>query len=164
MVRPVVRRIPSLLLAATAFCLLAAGGSALGRDCGLHAYEAQIVRVIDGDTVVADVRLGFGLWAKGKRLRLAGIDAPELRGEDAEKGARARAVLAKELDGATVRICTLPDRKDRARTGGFGRTLAIIWREQPSGYQRNINTWMVLRGYAEPFWRPRLLRDLVHGA
>lgn len=158
-----VRRLSVAALATAALCLWASE-PAMARDCGLHAYEAEIVRVIDGDTVEADVRLGFGLWAKGKRLRLAGIDAPELRGEEARDGALAKAVLARQLSGASVRICTLPDRDGRARTGGFGRTLAIVWHRQPSGYMRNVNTWMVLRGYAEPSWQPRLLRDLLPGA
>ena len=38
----------------------------------------QITRVIDGDTVDADIDLGFDI-SLTKRIRLAGIDTPESR-------------------------------------------------------------------------------------
>lgn len=47
-----------------------------------YTYEAMIVRVTDGDTVVADVSLGFGLWMRDSKrqpmsFRLAGCNAIE---------------------------------------------------------------------------------------
>ena len=44
----------------------------------------QITRVIDGDTVDADIDLGFDI-SLTKRIRLAGIDAPESRTSDANE-------------------------------------------------------------------------------
>ena len=41
-------------------------------------YAATIVSVHDGDTVRADIDLGFGCWIKNQPLRIYGIDAPEL--------------------------------------------------------------------------------------
>ena len=46
-------------------------------DCGLYTYRGEIVRVIDGDTVVADIDLGFNVWVRDEHLRLNRIDAPE---------------------------------------------------------------------------------------
>ena len=44
-----------------------------------YNYETtEILRVIDGDTVVASVDLGFETFRK-MNIRLKGIDAPELR-------------------------------------------------------------------------------------
>ena len=45
-------------------------------SCGVYTCKAKIVRVIDGDTVVADIDLGFRTWLHGEHLRLYGIDAP----------------------------------------------------------------------------------------
>jgi micrococcal nuclease len=49
-----------------------------------YTYWASVVRVIDGDTVVLDVSLGFGLWLRASpqhpmSFRLAGCNAIELR-------------------------------------------------------------------------------------
>ncbi len=43
----------------------------------LHVYKARIIRVVDGDTLLADVDLGFQVH-KEQRLRLAGIDTPPI--------------------------------------------------------------------------------------
>jgi micrococcal nuclease len=54
-----------------------------------YQYSAEAVRVIDGDTI--DVVLDFGFSLKQKmRLRLAGIDTPELRSKDEDERARAQ--------------------------------------------------------------------------
>jgi endonuclease YncB( thermonuclease family) len=42
-----------------------------------YQYEAIVTRVIDGDTLVVQVDLGFKVWAE-KTLRLARINSPEL--------------------------------------------------------------------------------------
>jgi endonuclease YncB( thermonuclease family) len=43
----------------------------------LYTYKAYLERVIDGDTLLVTIDLGFSL-IKEQRLRLRGIDAPEL--------------------------------------------------------------------------------------
>ncbi len=42
-----------------------------------YTYEATVHRVIDGDTIVANVDLGFGLWRMAQVFRLLGINAQE---------------------------------------------------------------------------------------
>jgi micrococcal nuclease len=42
-----------------------------------YQYRAKVVRVVDGDTIVVNVDLGFKTWVE-KILRLARINAPEL--------------------------------------------------------------------------------------
>lgn len=41
-----------------------------------YNYAARVVRWVDGDTVEADVDLGFTVWVR-VRFRLYGIDTPE---------------------------------------------------------------------------------------
>ena len=43
----------------------------------LYTYQAQVERVVDGDTLAVNVDCGFGIWIRQK-LRLKGIDTPEL--------------------------------------------------------------------------------------
>ncbi len=45
----------------------------------MYLYKAKLVRVIDGDTIDLDIDLGFDVWLKKQRIRLAGIDSPECR-------------------------------------------------------------------------------------
>jgi endonuclease YncB( thermonuclease family) len=45
---------------------------------GLHTYVAILERVVDGDTLLVRVDLGFDVW-RVERIRLRGIDTPELK-------------------------------------------------------------------------------------
>jgi len=44
-----------------------------------YVYEAELERVIDGDTIDITLRLGFDVNLKKQRVRLHGIDTPESR-------------------------------------------------------------------------------------
>ena len=48
----------------------------------MYEYRCVITRVVDGDTVDVDIDLGFGVWLRDERVRLAGIDTPEKRTRD----------------------------------------------------------------------------------
>lgn len=116
-------------------------GSRLAPDCGAYLYRADIVRVIDGDTVVADIDLGFRTWRRGEHLRLYGIDAPETT---SEAGLESTKALKKHVEGKRVYICTIKaKRSEREATGSFGRFLAVIYDDG-----KNINDWMVHSGAA----------------
>ncbi len=39
---------------------------------------ARVIRVIDGDTIVADLDLGWNTWRLNQRIRLLGCDCPEM--------------------------------------------------------------------------------------
>ena len=55
----------------------------------MYEYSAVITNVYDGDTLTADVDLGFKTWAKKVKLRLAGIDTPEIRTKDPQEKIKA---------------------------------------------------------------------------
>ena len=44
----------------------------------MYEYKAQVVKVIDGDTVDVDIDLGFGIWLKDERVRIMGIDTQKV--------------------------------------------------------------------------------------
>ncbi|MEN0088347.1 MAG: thermonuclease family protein [Pseudomonadota bacterium] len=110
-------------------------------DCGFYAYKAVITQVYDGDTVTADVDLGFKTWRRDERLRLFGIDAPELRGAERPDGLKSRDALRQRLLNQQVTICTIKD-----KTGKYGRYLAEIFLDG-----ENINDWLLASGYAVPY-------------
>lgn len=59
----------------------------------MYEYIIKLNRVIDGDTIVADIDLGFDVWLKDQYIRLSGVDTPELKSKD--KLHRAAGLLAK---------------------------------------------------------------------
>lgn len=77
----------------------------------LYTYRAEVLRVVDGDTLWLKVHLAPDLWLKEK-VRLRGIDCPEL---DTPEGKTAKAhvtALLAEADEVTV-VTTKPDKYDR---------------------------------------------------
>ena len=81
------------------FCL-AAPGIAAAEDPLPGPIPAEVVRVIDGDTVAVRARIWPGHEVRVS-VRLAGVDAPELRGPDCE-AERAGAVAARDFVAALV--------------------------------------------------------------
>jgi endonuclease YncB( thermonuclease family) len=64
-------------------------------------YEATVVRCMDGDTFDANVSLGFKIWHI-IRVRLAGMNAPEMKGVDSVKGRLAKEYLESLILGKLV--------------------------------------------------------------
>lgn len=141
--RPARRILAAACLAAALAPAWSAAGS-VPAGCGLYAYRAEIVRVIDGDTVVADIDLGFGTWRRGEHLRLVGLDAPEVRGDERERGLVSAEALRTRLDGGEVVVCTRRD-----ETGKFGRYLVEIFDDAGS-----VNGWLLREGLARPLDAP----------
>ena len=91
----------------------------------MYEYKAHVLRVVDGDTVDVDIDLGFGIWLRGERVRIMGIDTPESRTSDKlEKvfGLAAKNRL-KELLGKTAILKTMVDKDGGDAKGKFGRIL-----------------------------------------
>jgi len=95
-----------------------------------YIYKIKVTRVIDGDTVDADIDLGFDTKLS-KRIRLHGIDTPETRTRDLEE--KARGLEAKEFV-----ITWLEDMADNCpiietkvdKKGKFGRILGRILNDE----------------------------------
>ena len=43
----------------------------------MYEYGIKFLRVIDGDTFVCNIDLGFGIWLNDQHCRLHGLDTPE---------------------------------------------------------------------------------------
>ena len=82
----------------------------------MYKYKAKIIRWIDGDTVLADIDLGF-FCTRQERLRLARISAHELNSETLYKRRRARSARhhAERMCpvGSVVVVETSKSKRDR---------------------------------------------------
>lgn len=87
----------------------------------LYHYKAKVVNVVDGDTIDADVDVGFRLRST-LRLRLLDVRAPEIKGPEKVKGFAVRGFVNSSLLGQEVIIRTW-------KTDDFGRWLALVYLE-----------------------------------
>lgn len=120
--------------------LLATHRSALATDF-LSEYPAQVVRVIDGDTVTVHVFPWPGVIVE-TRIRLLGVDTPELRGKCEEEKAKARA--AKKLVAELLPVGTQVQIRKVKQDKYAGRHDAEIW--LPDG--RSVTEILVAQGTA----------------
>jgi len=88
----------------------------------MYEYHARILSVYDGDTMRMDIDVGFGVTLRDQRVRLAGVDTPELRGKEREAGLNARDFVRKLVLRRTVMVQTFRD-----TTGKFGRWVVKVW-------------------------------------
>jgi micrococcal nuclease len=134
-----------LILALLAGLLLAMAGSHIYgqfQGPGLVA-EAVVVHVVDGDTVVL---------ANGQRVRLLGIDAPEMEheGKPADFLAhKSKKFLAELVQGKRVRL-----EYDRLRYDRYGRILAYLFLLDGT----NVSREMVREGLAHVYTVPPNMR------
>ncbi len=47
-----------------------------------YEYNAKVTEVVDGDTIVIDIDLGFDVMFTNQKVRLLGVDTPESRTSD----------------------------------------------------------------------------------
>jgi micrococcal nuclease len=124
--------------------LIAMGGGKM------YQYKAEILRVIDGDTVKARLDMGFHTY-KTTNLRLSGIDAPERHQKGGpEATGWLSLMLAKDSSNLSeFAPCYVEtEKKDK-----FGRWLAWIYLTEiemkKSGVGDSLNIRMVNEGLAK---------------
>ena len=115
----------------------------------MYNYNATCTRVVDGDTVDAMIDLGFGVHVK-KRIRLAGINAPESRTRDKQEkilGLAAKDRLKTIMDGADNYF-----ELESQELGKYGRVLGILHIDKLDGKavitKVCVNDCLVKEGYA----------------
>ena len=116
----------------------------------MRTYVGTVVDCYDADT--CDVAfnlhadLGFGISSTtvfADKVRLWGIDAWELRGEEKVKGKIARDWLLSQVRGRTLRVDVV-QRSGRDARGKYGRWLAVLYLGSV-----NLNDKLVELGHAE---------------
>ena len=89
----------------------------------MYEYDAEIIRVIDGDTLVALIDVGFHTHVKST-LRLYGINTPEKRTRNLEEKKRGIAASDRVVD--LLEQCNNKVRVKSHGIGKFGRCLAEV--------------------------------------
>ncbi len=124
-----------------------------------YKYDATLVRVIDGDTIilliekeyVLDIDFGFHIKDEMKlkkssvqTFRLAGINTPEITG--AEKAAGNIAKEALNSLCSRGKLSVISHGKDK-----YGRWLGTLIINLNDGSSINANEWLISEGYAKEY-------------
>ena len=118
----------------------------------MYTYKAKLLRVVDGDTCDAQIDLGFDVYVK-KRIRFAGINAPESRTRDLKEKAlglaakdRVKAILAENP------CFTL----ESTELGKYGRVLGKIYINTLDGTENLtqicLNDQLIKEGHATEYF------------
>ena len=83
-----------------------------------YVYDAKIVKVIDGDTFDFEIDLGFSIHVK-ERLRLYGVNTPEIRGSERSEGLKVKKYVTKKILNKTFEILVY-------KKGKYGRYVADL--------------------------------------
>jgi micrococcal nuclease len=94
----------------------------------MYQYKAIIQKVVDGDTLVIAIDLGLSVWIHDEKIRLYGINTPEVYGvkkgtpewEEGNKASEFVKSILKEKD--EILIQTIKDKQEK-----YGRYLGLVY-------------------------------------
>ena len=138
-----------------------------------YTYQARVVKIIDGDTIRADIMLennktdmGFSVWKeeriifKNQIIRFYGIKTSVSRTRDLEekkKGLEAKAQVIEFLESTGMWIKVYSREK-----GKSGRVLGVIFRpecqdfslaeDNPLHYKESLNYKLIQSGHATEYF------------
>ena len=112
----------------------------------MYEYKCKIARVIDGDSIILDIDLGFGLWIHGESIRLFGVDCPECRSRDKEE--KAAGIAAKKFVTRRLQLGGTYSLRTQGK-GKFGRYLGVISDEAGSVNDALIENHLAVMYYGQ---------------
>ena len=112
----------------------------------LWVYRARLVRVVDGDTIDVHIDAGFQNYRED-RLRLLGLNCPEVHGPTREAGLAATVFTADWLRLGDA-LDPWPLILETHKSDVFGRFLARVWRIVDGAC---LNDDLLAGGFAVPF-------------
>ena len=107
-------------------------------------YPITITKVYDGDTVTCDIDLGFKIKLYKQKIRLFGINTPEIRGSSREQGIISKNKLKELILDKKVKLYSIKDKK-----GKYGRWLGILCVENLDKSIINCNKILLEDGFAK---------------
>lgn len=111
-----------------------------------YIYKIKVLRVVDGDTIDAEIDLGFDICIT-KRIRLHGIDAPETRTRDKQE--KRRGLAAKKYLESVVERQHNVLYLESMDKGKYGRCIGVLFEEDFEN--TSINDEMIQEGHALPY-------------
>jgi micrococcal nuclease len=106
---------------------------------------ATVTRVIDGDTLVCDLDLGWGIWVHERRVRLAGVNCPEM---DTPEGLAAKGFVEELVREHGRRITVISHSLDK-----YGRVLGEVYLgdfTKLTGSAKGLSGLLLAAGHAVP--------------
>lgn len=122
--------------------------------------DCDLVRVIDGDTIVLRLRaeypmeVDFGFRIKDHVVhrkeaeiifRVADLDTPELRGEERPQGLEAKAAAETLLRSGSIKVLSLGEGKYG------GRWIGKVYVTQEDGEEIELAGWLIENNYGKPY-------------
>jgi len=114
----------------------------------MYDYMAQITKIIDGDTVDAIIDLGFDVKLK-RRVRLAGIDTPELNSKNPQE--RQAAKIARDYLKSLLKSKEIYLKSEKVKWDKYNRYVAYIY-VIPNEYEVTVSKIMFDKGLAKPYY------------
>lgn len=119
----------------------------MSEDRNVYYYNAEVKKIVDGDTFDIVIDLGFDTFRKG-RVRLYGVNTPESRTKNIEE--KKMGLAAKEFtdqwiteSGHKIKVETILDKNEK-----YGRILAKVWNSQG----KCLNEDIVASGLAKEYY------------
>ncbi|WP_299945378.1 thermonuclease family protein [uncultured Ruegeria sp.] len=109
-----------------------------------YIYRAHVTDVYDADTITVTVDQGFHSSMEKLKVRLFGINAPEVRGPERPEGLVSRDWLQEQILGKDIIMQTFKAGRGK---GKYGRWLANIYRSE--GDEISLNDEMINLGLAK---------------
>ena len=114
----------------------------------MYNYKISVLKVVDGDTIDAELDLGFDIKVK-KRIRFMGINAPESRTRDLEE--KARGLAAKDRVKQILENCENITVQSHG-VGKYGRCLGELFVDKVDGQEKltreSVNELLINEGHA----------------
>lgn len=102
----------------------------------MWTYQANVLKVIDGDTIDVAIDLGFSIHFK-TRMRMLGVDTAE---KITSFGKVTKSILVTALEGKMVKVeVSKPDK--------YGRYLCRVWLNS----DESVNDQMIRKGLAKSY-------------
>ena len=114
----------------------------------MYNYKIRPIKIIDGDTIDAEIDLGFDIRTK-KRIRFLGINTPESRTRDLEE--KAKGLAAKDRVKQLLEGCDNIKLTSHG-VGKYGRCLGELFIDTLDGREcltlESVNKLLIKEGHA----------------
>ena len=108
--------------------------------------QCDLLRIVDGDTIDVDMHLALGLVLPNQRIRLYGVNCPEIHTKDDEEKLRGQAATQFVTDRLKDKPKLMLHVKGKCN---FGRWLCKVYYESNDGYVF-LNQQLLDNGHAVP--------------
>ena len=112
-------------------------------------FVAEVLNVVDGDTMDVRIDLRFDTYLV-RRIRLADVDTPEIRGKEKVKGKKVKEIVKEKIEGKEVELISL------VKSDKFGRCLARIVIDG-----EDLAEFLLENGYAKPYRKKTIVKKLL---